>query len=68
MNTKQLVKWEWAGETKMLGENLRQCYLSATTPKRPDLGSNPGHNVRSLVTNCLRHGTDAIVNYVCVLY
>jgi hypothetical protein len=42
MNMQNLVEWELAGETEVLGENLPQCHLSTKNPTWLDMGSKPG--------------------------
>jgi hypothetical protein len=52
MNMEQLVEWELAGGTEVLGEKPAPLPLSSTTnPTCPGLGSNPGHFCGKLATN-----------------
>jgi hypothetical protein len=44
MNMEQSVEWEFAGETEVIGENLRSATLSTTNPTWPDLISKTGTN------------------------
>jgi hypothetical protein len=56
-SVEQLVQWELAEETEVLGENLPQCTLSTTNPTWPDLGSIPGRRGGKPATNRLSYGT-----------
>jgi hypothetical protein len=55
MNIGKLVKWELAGETKTLEENVPQCHFSATNPAWPTLGSNPAPHIVNPVTSSLSY-------------
>jgi hypothetical protein len=58
MNMEQLVEWEFAGVTEVLGENLPQYVtLSTTTPTWTDLGSSPDSSSEKPATNRLIYGT-----------
>jgi hypothetical protein len=47
----------FAGETKVLGENLPSDTLSTTNPTWIDPGANPGLRGERPATNRLSHGT-----------
>jgi hypothetical protein len=47
----------FAGETKVLGENLPSATLSTTYPTWIDLGANPGLRGERPAANRLSHGT-----------
>jgi hypothetical protein len=55
MNTEQLVEWELARETKVLGRTL--LTLSTTNPTWYEPGSIPGRHGRRPTNNCLDNGT-----------
>jgi hypothetical protein len=57
MNVEQSVKWELAGETEVLGENLPIATLSTTNHIWLDLGSNPRRRNGKPATNRLSYGT-----------
>jgi hypothetical protein len=41
MNVEQLVKWELAGETEVLGETLRPCHFAQQEPHTNWTGMEP---------------------------
>jgi hypothetical protein len=56
MNVDQLVEWELAGETEVIGENPLQCHFNRQ--------SNPGRRRGKLAANRLSYGTARIgVNF-----
>jgi hypothetical protein len=59
MNVEQSVKWELAGETEVLGENLPQCHFvdHKSYMTWPELGSNLGRRGAKLATNRLSYST-----------
>jgi hypothetical protein len=57
MSVKQLMEWELAGNTEVLGENLPSATLFITNPTLPDLGSNPGRRGGKPATKRLSYGT-----------
>jgi hypothetical protein len=64
MSTEQLVKWEFAGETEVLWENLSQCHVFITNPTWPDFGMNMGWGGEKLVTKSPEwwHGLSSLQN------
>jgi hypothetical protein len=56
MSVKQLVQWESAGETEVLGENLPSATFSTINRTWPDLGLNPGRRRKKPATNRLSYG------------
>jgi hypothetical protein len=57
MIVEQSVKYELAGETEVLGENLPQCHFVHDRSQWPDLGLNPGCCGGKPATNRLSYGT-----------
>jgi hypothetical protein len=67
MNMEQWWNDTFAGETKVLRENLPSANLSTTNPTWIDPGTNPGLRGERPATNCLSHGT-AYLNLYVVKY
>jgi hypothetical protein len=45
MNVEQLVEWELAGETEVLGENLLQCHYFFPLALQPNSGLGRLHEI-----------------------
>jgi hypothetical protein len=56
-STRNLVEWEMAGETEVLGSSLCQCHSSITNPTWPKLGSNLSQHSWKPAINHLSYGT-----------
>jgi hypothetical protein len=60
MSVEQSVKWELAGETEVLGENVTQCHFVHNKSHMTWAGLEPGPPTWKPAINRLSYGTTSI--------